>query len=169
MVLEQLQLKHIITYGQQVNVGANWVYANQVYGLLWNANINGFVLIFPDNNRDSYNNYIITHVTELLALTSSSSASAIAAVYDNDTSTLVSAAISGLNILIANTTNHIETNYNVTYDLSGDNVTNVILEFITGGYWYRHNYAVSTSTGLITGVTVDKCEINIPNGNNMSF
>ena len=135
-------------------VSSDWIIAKQVYSVLYINN--SFMLIGSQAKQN-----ILEGSSAIIALTSSST------VQDIDD------ALGGIEyfmnnilldkILVISESENVKVVVNYLINYNGNNeITSVVLEFIYNGYYYKQTYAVSTSTGLITGVTVIQSSVENP-------
>ena len=152
--LGAIPIKKMNENGVLEAVSSDWIIAKQVYSVLYINN--SFMLIGSQAKQN-----ILEGSSAIIALTSSST------VQDIDD------ALGGIEyfmnnilldkILVISESENVKVVVNYLINYNGNNeITSVVLEFIYNGYYYKQTYAVSTSTGLITGVTVIQSSVENP-------
>lgn len=163
--LGAIRLKMLDQDGITLDVQDNWVVPNQVYTIVYKAGL--FILITQNQKEEKNKTYIIETLNNLVSLTSASTVQEIEQAFNNDSSALINSLMEEVILRAQDAYNIIDINYSLS--MNNNVLDGFIFEFIHKGYYYKQTYAINTSTGLITGVTVEESNLLLRDVNNTSY
>ena len=151
-------LKILDNNGLKIDVGNNWVVPGQIYTVIYKDGV--FILITQGQGSSSGPQiYTITTVTDLLALTSSSTQVQINDAFNGDAPGFIDELLNGSLVVAQDTNILININYKLVYTSS--TLTGAILEFVHNGYYYKQTFVIDNNRTFTT-VTVIKSSVENP-------
>lgn len=159
--LGAINIKKINQGGVAVNVESNWVLAKQVYSVIYQNN--SFIIV----SNSSSDLGTLDLGPDVLGLTSSSTAQEIENALGGSEYFINDLLQNKILTITESENRKIMVNYFIKYTL--DEITQITLEFINNGDYYKQTYTVDPSTGLITGVTVETSNLLLRDANNLTY
>lgn len=159
--LGAINIKKINQGGVAVNVESNWVLAKQVYSVIYQNN--SFIIV----SNSSSDLGTLDLGPDVLGLTSSSTAQEIENALGGSEYFINDLLQNKILTITESENRKIMVNYFIKY--TSDEITQITLEFINNGDYYKQTYTVDSSTGLITGVTVEKSNLLLRDANNLTY
>lgn len=159
--LGAINIKKINQSGVAVNVESNWVLAKQVYSVIYQNN--SFIIV----SNSSSDLGTLDLGPDVLGLTSSSTAQEIENALGGSEYFINDLLQNKILTITESENRKIMVNYFIKYTL--DEITQITLEFINNGDYYKQTYTVDPSTGLITGVTVETSNLLLRDANNLIY
>ena len=159
--LGAINIKKINQGGVAINVESNWVLAKQVYSVIYQNN--SFIIV----SNSSSDLGTLDLGPDVLGLTSSSTAQEIENALGGSEYFINDLLQNKILTITESENRKIMVNYFIKYTL--DEITQITLEFINNGDYYKQTYTVDPSTGLITGVTVETSNLLLRDANNLTY
>lgn len=159
--LGAINIKKINQGGVAVNVESNWVLAKQVYSVIYQNN--SFIIV--SNSSSDLGTLDLS--PDVLSLTSSSTVQEIENALGGSEYFINDLLQNKILTITESENRKIMVNYFIKY--TSDEITQITLEFINNGDYYKQTYTVDSSTGLITGVTVEKSNLLLRDANNLTY